>query len=111
MMAVLRVSLLLLAIAGPAKAQDMADLKGRMVAFQNAQVACKAIFLLGTAKMTESFLAATGSSLSDVCECAALKTVVGKSTDQIAALASGEQSVAEQMAREVRTHLPQCIAR
>jgi hypothetical protein len=101
---------ILVSLATAPNAQELPspELHNRLIAFQNAQNVCKGIFLLNS-DAASSFVGATKSSLSEICECAALLTVANTSKDDISALANGDQDVSIKMASEVRERTLQCV--
>jgi hypothetical protein len=83
-------------------------MQNRLQAFANAQQVCKGL-LLSDPEAASSLVRATKSSVSSICECAAMLTVARKSDDQIAVLAAGDRNVAEQMARDVGRFTVECV--
>ena len=97
-------------IATTLNAQDLpsSELNNKLIAFQNAQNVCKGALLLNF-DAASSFVKATRSSLSEICECAALLTVANTSKEDISALANGDNNVSVKMAGEVTQRTLQCI--
>lgn len=89
------------------KAQDD-ELRHRLTLFQNAQNTCKARVLLDS-KLAADFVIATKSSLSDVCECAAMLTVANTSNQELQAIAGGERRIADHLATEVIKNFGRCL--
>jgi hypothetical protein len=68
------------AVTCSATAQDSNELQTRLALFQNAQTTCKARVLMDQ-KLATDFVTARKSSLTQVCECAALITVANVSSE------------------------------
>jgi len=60
-------------------------------------------------KLATAFVTATDSSLTQVCECAALITVASMSKEQVNSLAAGDKAAVNRMANEVSQNYLRCF--
>lgn len=108
----IRVNAVLAAIVLPvssAFAQQLDTLQMRLMAFENAQLVCKAA-ILSNRDAAVSFVRSNSGTLSDRCECAAILTVSNKSDTQIREmLSSTDSGPAAAFAEDVRRSFVQCV--